>query len=76
MRPEQFLVCTKATASRRLTRIHSDLRQHVERILMGEKGWTKSETDRSFAEIAVHLDGDLEGLVALRDAKTQEHSVT
>ncbi len=66
----------EATASRRLTRIHSDLRQHVERILMGEKGWTKSETDRSFAEIAVHLDGDLEGLVALRDAKTQEHSVT
>jgi len=66
----------EATASRRLTRIHSDLRQHVERILMSEKGWTKSETDRSFAEIAVHLDGDLEGLVALRDAKTQEHSVT
>lgn len=65
----------EATASRRLTRIHGDLRQHVERILMGEKGWTKSETDRSFAEIAVHLDGDLEGLVALRDA-TQEHSVT
>ena len=66
----------EATASRRLTRIHSDLRHHVERILIGEKGWTKSETDRSFAEIAVHLDGDLEGLVVLRDAKTQEHSVT
>ena len=59
----------EATASRRLTRIHSDLRQHVERILMSEKGWTKSETDRSFAEIAVHLDGDLEGLVALRMQK-------
>jgi RNA polymerase sigma-70 factor, ECF subfamily len=66
----------EATASRRLTRIHTDLRQHVERILMGEKGWTKSETDRSFAEIAVHLDGDLEGLVTLGDAPTQEHSVT
>ena len=66
----------EATASRRLTRIHSDLRHHVERILIGEKGWTKSETDRSFAEIAVHLDGDLEGLVVLRDAKTQEHTVT
>ena len=61
----------EATASRRLTRIHSDLRQQVERILMSEKGWTKSETERSFAEIAVHLDGDLEGLVALRDTKTQ-----
>lgn len=66
----------EATASRRLTRIHGDLRQNVERILMSEKGWTKSETDRSFAEIAVHLDGDLEGLVTLGDAPTQEHSVT
>lgn len=66
----------EATASRRLTRIHSDLRRHVERILMTEKGWTQSETDRSFAEIAVHLDGDLEGLITVRDAKTPEHTVT
>lgn len=58
----------EATASRRLTRIHSDLRKHVERILITEKGWTKSETDRSFAEIAVHLDSDLESL--LRGGKT------
>lgn len=66
----------EATASRRLTRIHTDLREHVERILMTEKGWTKSETDRSFAEIAVHMEGDLEGLVAFGDAKTQEHPAT
>ncbi len=66
----------EATASRRLTRIHSDLRQRVEQILMSEKGWKKSEIDRSFAEIAVHLDGDLESMVTLGDAPTQEHSVT
>lgn len=66
----------EATASRRLTRIHGDLRRHVERILMAEKGWTQSETDRSFAEIAIHLDGDLEGLITAGKAKTPEHTVT
>lgn len=66
----------EATASRRLTRIHSDLRNFVERILISEKGWTKSETDRSFAELAVHLDGDLEGLISVDEAATQQHTVT
>lgn len=66
----------EATASRRLTRIHSDLRGFVERILISEKGWTKSETDRSFAELAVHLDGDLEGLISVDEAATQQHTVT
>ena len=66
----------EATASRRLTRIHSDLRNFVERILISEKGWTKSETERSFAELAVHLDGDLEGLISVDEAATQQHTVT
>ena len=66
----------EATASRRLTRIHSDLRNFVERILISEKGWTKSETDRSFAELAVHLDGDLEGLISVDEQATQQHTVT
>ena len=66
----------EATASRRLTRIHSDLRNFVEHILISEKGWTKSETDRSFAELAVHLDGDLEGLISVDEKATQQHTVT
>ena len=66
----------EATASRRLTRIHSDLRNFVERILISEKGWTKSEAERSFAELAVHLDGDLEGLISVDEAATQQHTVT
>ena len=53
----------EATASRRLTRIHSDLRKRVSQILMEDKGWTKSETERSFSEVAQHLDADLESLV-------------
>ncbi|MDQ3474278.1 MAG: sigma-70 family RNA polymerase sigma factor [Acidobacteriota bacterium] len=66
----------EATASRRLTRIHGDLRRFVERILIGEKGWTKSETDRSFAELAIHLDGDLEGLITVDESATRPQSVT
>ena len=66
----------EATASRRLTRIHGDLRRFVERILTGEKGWTKSETDRSFAELAIHLDGDLEGLISVDESATRPQSVT
>jgi RNA polymerase sigma-70 factor (ECF subfamily) len=53
----------EATASRRLTRIHSELRKRVSQILIQDKGWTKSETERSFTEVAQHLDADLESLV-------------
>jgi RNA polymerase sigma-70 factor (ECF subfamily) len=54
----------EATASRRLTRVHVDLRQNVESILITEKGWTKSETDAAFSELAVHLETDIEPILA------------
>jgi RNA polymerase sigma-70 factor (ECF subfamily) len=54
----------EATASRRLTRIHHELRQHVGDILIKERGWTKSETEQSFADVAQHLDADLESLLS------------
>ena len=50
----------EATASRRLTRIQTDLRKRVTKILVDERGWTQAETERSFAEVAQHLDTDLE----------------
>jgi RNA polymerase sigma-70 factor (ECF subfamily) len=53
----------EATASRRLTRIQTDLRKRVSQILFDERGWTKAETERSFAEVAQYLDADLEALV-------------
>jgi len=53
----------EATASRRLTRIQTDLRKRVGQILIAERGWTASETERSFAELAQHLETDLEGLI-------------
>ncbi len=53
----------EATASRRLTRIYADLRQCVEGILM-EQGWTRPETKRAFSEVALHLEADIEPLLA------------
>ena len=54
----------EATASRRLTRIQTDLRKRVTKILVDERGWTTAETERSFAEVAQHLDTDLESLLS------------
>jgi predicted DNA-binding protein (UPF0251 family) len=54
----------EATASRRLTRIQTDLRKRVTKILIDERGWTQVETERSFAEVAQHLDTDLEALLS------------
>jgi RNA polymerase sigma-70 factor (ECF subfamily) len=53
----------EATASRRLTRIQTDLRKRVGQILIAERGWTAAETERSFAEVAQYLETDLEALV-------------
>jgi len=46
----------EATASRRLTRIQTDLRKRVTKILIDERGWTAAETEKSFAEVAQYLD--------------------
>jgi RNA polymerase sigma factor (sigma-70 family) len=54
----------EATASRRLTRIHAELRQRVEKILIEQEGWTKSETEQAFSEVALNLETDIEPLLA------------
>jgi DNA-directed RNA polymerase specialized sigma24 family protein len=54
----------EATASRRLTRIQADLRKRVTKILIDERGWTQAETERAFAEVAQHLETDLEALLS------------
>ncbi len=53
----------EATASRRLTRIQNDVRKRVEKELMDEHGWTKSEATRSLAQIATSLQTDVESLL-------------
>jgi len=54
----------EATASRRLTRLHGELRKRVEAFLIGVCGWTKEETARTLSEAAMHLDTDLRYLLA------------
>jgi RNA polymerase sigma-70 factor (ECF subfamily) len=54
----------EATASRRLTRIHTDLRKRVEKKLEREKGWTRDEIERNLAEAGEKLDTNLEKLIA------------
>ena len=54
----------EATASRRLTRVHGDLREAVERILIEKEGWTKSEAEKAFAEAALNLSGDIEPMLS------------
>jgi RNA polymerase sigma-70 factor (ECF subfamily) len=58
----------EATASRRLTRIHTEVRARVEAILMKEHGWTRSETARSLSEAAMNLGGDLELMLTTENA--------
>ncbi len=54
----------EATASRRLTRIHREVRERVEAILMKEHGWTRSEAERSLSEVAAHLQTQVEPMLA------------
>lgn len=65
----------EATASRRLTRIHGELRERVEDILITDSGWTKKETVSAFAQVGLHLEADLEPLLApggpVSDAKVK-----
>lgn len=53
----------EATASRRLTRIQGEIRRSVEKQLIAEHGWTKSEATRSLAQIAAALQTDVESLL-------------
>jgi RNA polymerase sigma-70 factor, ECF subfamily len=53
----------EATASRRLTRIQTDLRKRISEILVAERGWTKAEAERSFSEVGAQLDTDVEALL-------------
>lgn len=61
----------EATASRRLTRVQTSLRERVQDILMKEHGWTQAEARRSLAEVASHLDTDIELMLTESAASEQ-----
>lgn len=64
----------EATASRRLTRVHTELRDRVEKILTTKHGWSTSETRSAFAEVALHLETDLEPLLASKGVTSENLS--
>ena len=66
----------EATASRRLTRIHSDLRLRVEESLKEEHGWTRPETEQAFSDIALHLEADIEPMLGSETMIENEREMT
>jgi RNA polymerase sigma-70 factor (ECF subfamily) len=55
----------EATASRRLTKLHGEIRKRVEAILTGEQRWTREEAARTLAEAArMQTDADMRALLA------------
>jgi RNA polymerase sigma-70 factor, ECF subfamily len=63
----------EATASRRLTRLHKDVRQRVEALLAAEHGWTKQEAARALAEGVPQLDTDLRPLLVAETTVGEQH---
>ena len=64
----------EATASRRLARVHTEVRSSVEAILMKEHGWTRAETLRSLAEAASHLETDMELMLTPEPASSENRT--
>ena len=63
----------EATASRRLTRVHAEVRRRVESTLAGERRWTREEVARTLAEVAhAHTDADLRSMLAPEAAAAVE----
>lgn len=55
----------EATASRRLTRLHAQIRRRVESILTAEHRWTREEAARTLSEVAgSHVETDLRTMLA------------
>src|SRR5215831_1373490 len=66
----------EATASRRLTRIHGEVRQRVESILMKEHGWTKAEATRTLSEVTANLQTDVEPMLIAKGDSPLQSSAT
>ena len=63
----------EATASRRLTRVHAEVRRRVEALLTGERRWKREEVARALADAAhSHTDADLRAMLAPERAPAVE----
>ncbi len=64
----------EATASRRLTRIHQEVRQSVQSALMNVHGWTEAEAARSLSEVAIQLQTEIEPMLTGKPDATLQSS--
>jgi RNA polymerase sigma-70 factor len=63
----------EATASRRLTRVHAEVRKRVEATLAGERRWKREEVAHALADAAhAHTDADLRAMLAPERAAAVE----
>ena len=63
----------EATASRRLTRVHAEVRRRVEALLTGESRWRREEVARALADAAhSHTDADLRAMLAPERAAVEK----
>jgi RNA polymerase sigma-70 factor len=67
-----FICVHEATASRRLTRLHKDLRARLEAILMKDCGWSQREASGALTSASADLEIDLESLLRNKKASGKE----
>ncbi len=69
LREAGALLCVhEATASRRLTRLHKDLRARLEAILTKDCGWSQAEASSALTNASANLEIDLESLLKNKKA--------
>lgn len=63
----------EATASRRLTRLHAEIRKRVESILVASRGWTREEAARALADATrSQTDADIRSMLTPEAVPTGE----
>jgi hypothetical protein len=62
----------EATASRRLTRLHKELRARLEAILTNDCGWSQTEASSAMTYASANPEIDLESLLRNKTASGKE----
>lgn len=63
----------EATASRRLTRLHTEIRRNVESSLAAEHGWTLEEISRTLTDVSARLDADFSRMLTAEPTSAERH---
>ncbi len=73
LREAGAILCVhEATASRRLARLHKDLRASVETMLIKDHGWSQREATHALANASAGLETNLESLLASEKASKEK----